>query len=177
MTHFPKPAFPALCLASLTAAWPAMLCADSGQLVTKTELRAKAEASAPAVAQLAAGTAVDIGGRQGAFYQVKTAAGEGFVRMLTVRLTSVVRTSEPPPSGVIALSPAARSSTTVATGIRGLSRTDIERANENPAAVAELERYRVTLEEARQFGAAMSAQAVQSPASEAAQAVPQKGMR
>ena len=47
MTHFPKAAFPALCLASLTAAWPAMLCADSGQPKIKTELRAKAEAVRP----------------------------------------------------------------------------------------------------------------------------------
>ncbi len=134
------------------------VCADSGQILSSTELREKPEASAQVVGQLAAGTAVEIGPRQGAFYQVKTPTGQGYVRMLTVRLSSVARTGEPAPSAPIALSQAARSSTTVATGIRGLSRMELERAEENTAAVAQLEQHRVTAEEARQFGAATATQ-------------------
>ena len=129
-----------------------------------TDLREKPEATAPVIGQLASGTAVEIGIRQGAFYQVKTATAAGFVRMLSVRMVAAVRAAEPPPSAAVVLSQAARSSTTVATGIRGLSRTDLERAEENPAAVAQLEQYRVSVEEARQFGTA-TATATASPAS------------
>lgn len=171
MTHLLPPALPKVSFSLLICVWPAAIYADSGQLVTATELRATAEAASPPIAQLPVGTPVEVGARQGAFYKVKTATQEGYVRMLSVRLTSVVRTAEPAPSGVIALSQAPRSSTTVATGIRGLSRTDIERAEENPAAVAQLEMYRVSIEEARQFGAALTVQTQPSVAPAVAPAV------
>ncbi|MCC7515718.1 MAG: hypothetical protein IT470_00090, partial [Pseudomonadales bacterium] len=107
------------------------------------------------LSKLNAGQAVQIGTRQGAWYQVKTPQGEGWVRMLNVRLGSgVVRNGDSAMSGLVALGAASRSNTTVATGVRGLSRRDLEQAQEDLAEVAKLNQYQVSAEEARQFAQA-----------------------
>lgn len=128
--------------------------ADSGQTTVTTELKQAPNASSTTVSQLAAGQAVQIGTRQGAWYQVKTAQGEGWVRMLNVRLSGSARGGESALSGLSALAQASRSNTTVATGVRGLSRENLQAAQENPAEVARMNQYQVSAEEARQFAQA-----------------------
>jgi hypothetical protein len=129
--------------------------ADPGQTTVSTELKSSPDASSSTVSTLSAGQTLQIGNRQGAWYQVKTPQGEGWVRMLNVRLQSgATRSGESTMSGLAALGQATRSNTTVATGVRGLSRKDLEQAQENPAEVAKLEQYKASADEARQFAQA-----------------------
>jgi uncharacterized protein YraI len=129
--------------------------ADPGQTTVSTELKSTPNPSASTITTLPAGQALQIGVRQGAWYQVKTAQGEGWVRMLNVRLhNGTTRSGESAMSGLTALGQASRSNTTVATGVRGLNRQDLEQAQEDPAEVAKLEKYRVSADEARKFGQA-----------------------
>lgn len=129
--------------------------ADPGQTTVATELKSGPDANAGTISKLSAGQPLQIGARQGAWYQVKTSQGDGWVRMLNVRLQSgAARGGASTMSGLAALGQATRSNTTVATGVRGLTRKDLQRAQEDPAEVAKLDQYRVSAEEARQFGQA-----------------------
>lgn len=129
--------------------------ADSGQTTIATDLKSAPDASASTISALPAGQAVEIGTRQGAWYQVKTSQGEGWVRMLNVRLQAgAVRSGESTLSGLAALGQATRSNTTVATGVRGLNRADLQNAQEDPVEVAKLDQYQVSADEARRFGQA-----------------------
>src|SRR6478609_2362497 len=126
----------------------------SGLLLSST-LSVLADAGGSTVSQLPAGQALQIGERKGAWYQVKTSQGDGWVRMLNVRLQSgAAKSGESAMSGLAALGQATRSNTTVATGVRGLSRKDLEQAQEDPVEVAKLDQYKVSADEARKFGQA-----------------------
>ncbi|MEZ5539996.1 MAG: SH3 domain-containing protein [Pseudomonadales bacterium] len=129
--------------------------ADAGQTTVATELKSAPNASSATIQQLSAGQSLQIGTRQGAWYQVKTAQGEGWVRMLNVRLQGgATRGGESTMSGLASLAQASRSNTTVATGVRGLSREQLQNAQEDTAEVARLSQYQVSAEEARQFAQA-----------------------
>jgi hypothetical protein len=144
-----------LLISSLLLSSTLSVLADPGQTTVATELKSTPDANGSTVSQLPAGQALQIGVRQGAWYQVKTAQGEGWVRMLNVRLQSgVARGGESTMSGLAALGQATRSNTTVATGVRGLSRKDLQQAQEDPAEVAKLNQYQVSADEARKFGQA-----------------------
>lgn len=141
--------------------WPGMLLAaalsvqaDSGQVTVATELKSQPDSAAASLGKLAAGQPVEIGQRQGAWYEVRTAQGNGWVRMLNVRLQAGAARGESAMAGIAALGQASRSNTTVATGVRGLSREDLQAANENPQEVARLTQYQVSADEARRFGQA-----------------------
>jgi hypothetical protein len=128
---------------------------NPGQTTVATELKSTPDASGSTVSQLPAGQAVQIGERKGAWYQVKTSQGDGWVRMLNVRLQSgAAKSGESTMSGLAALGQATRSNTTVATGVRGLTRKDLAQAQEDPAEVAKLNQYQVSADEARKFGQA-----------------------
>ncbi len=145
-----NPWLPAILLAATMATQ-----ADPGQITVATELKSSPDAGASTISQLTAGQAIQIGPRQGAWYQIKAPQGEGWVRMLNVRLqgTGSAR-SESAMSGIAAIGQASRSNTTVATGVRGLSRENLQSAQENPQEVARLAQYQVSAAEARQFGQA-----------------------
>lgn len=129
--------------------------ADPGQTTVATELKSGPDTNAGTIGKLSAGQSLQIGTRQGAWYQVKTSQGDGWVRMLNVRLQSgAARGGESTMSGLAALGQATRSNTTVATGVRGLTRKNLQDAQEDPAEVAKLDQYRVSTGEARQFGQA-----------------------
>jgi len=144
-----------LLLGSLLLSSTLMVLADPGQTTVATELKSTPDASGSTVSQLPAGQAVQIGERKGAWYQVKTSQGDGWVRMLNVRLQSgAAKSGESTMSGLAALGQATRSNSTVATGVRGLSRKDLQQAQEDPAEVAKLNQYQVSTDEARKFGQA-----------------------
>lgn len=130
--------------------------ADAGQTTAATELKQAPNAGSATINQLSAGQTLQIGTRQGAWYQVKTPQGEGWVRMLSVRLQGggAARGGESTLNGLASLAQASRSNTTVATGVRGLSREQLQDAQEDPAEVARLNQYQVSAEEARQFAQA-----------------------
>lgn len=129
--------------------------ADAGQTTAATELKQAPNTSSATISQLSAGQALQIGTRQGAWYQVKTPQGEGWVRMLSVRLQGgSARGGESAMSGLASLAQASRSNTTVATGVRGLSREQLQQSQEDPAEVARMNQFQVSAGEARQFAQA-----------------------
>ncbi len=144
-----------LLLGSLLLSSTLTVMANPGQTTVATELKSTPDATGSTVSQLPAGQAVQIGERKGAWYQVKTSQGDGWVRMLNVRLQSgAAKSGESTMSGLAALGQATRSNTTVATGVRGLTRKDLAQAQEDPAEVAKLNQYQVSADEARKFGQA-----------------------
>lgn len=129
--------------------------ADTGQTSINTDLKSAPESGASTVAKLPAGTSIDVGERNGAWYQVKSAQGQGWVRMLNVRLGSGMHAQgESALGGLAALGKASRTETTVATGVRGLSRENLQAAHENPRELKKLDQYEVSEEEALAFGRA-----------------------
>jgi len=108
----------------------------SALTVADTELKAAPDDGSATLAELAEGTAVELGPRQGAWYAVAGDDGEGWLRMLSVRLTG---TSERPgDSGVRSLLQVGRTDATVTTGVRGLTAEELRRATENRAALNEM---------------------------------------
>lgn len=127
--------------------------ADTGTIATATDLKSAPDAGAATVLQLPVGSTVQVGERKGAWYKVSGTQGDGWVRMLAVRLGSGARAQgASASSGFEALSAASRSNTTVATGIRGMSREQISHAQEDLREVAQLDQYRVSPQEAQTFG-------------------------
>ena len=57
-------------------------------------------------------------------------------------------------SGLASLAQASRSNTTVATGVRGLSREQLQNSQEDLAEVARMNQYQVSAAEAQQFAQA-----------------------
>jgi hypothetical protein len=129
------------------------LTADSGQIAIKSELKASADASSKTLATLNAGSTITVAERKGAWYHISSAQGEGWVRMLNIRLSGAqIRGGDSALSGIQALGQASRSNTTVATGIRGLSKENLQKAHEDEQELARLDQYTVSEKEALRFG-------------------------
>lgn len=159
----------------------AALPAETGVTIKPAELKSEPFADAQTVITLPEASRVEVLKRQGAWMQVKAREGQGWLRMLSVRLGDAA----PPQkagggieSGVATLlglkSGAAPGSTTVATGVRGLSEEDLKNAQPNPAELEKMRQFSVIGAEARNFAesAKLSPQSVTYPA---APADPQKG--
>ena len=126
----------------------------TGQIAVKSEVKTSPDAGSATVSTLNAGTNVQVGERQGAWYKITSAQGNGWVRMINIRLSGARPQGESAASGMQALGKASRTNTTVATGIRGLSREDLKSAQEDPRELVKLNQYQVSAQEARSFGAA-----------------------
>lgn len=128
--------------------------ADSiGTIATATELKASPSPSAATVSKLTPGSSVQVGERQGGWYKVTSPQGEGWVRMLSIRLAAgATGAGASAGSGLAALEQASRSNTTVATGIRGLSREDLKTAQEDLVELSKLDQYRSSRQDALEFG-------------------------
>jgi hypothetical protein len=127
--------------------------AGTGTVATATELKSAPNASASTVSQLTAGSQVQVGERQGGWYKVTTPQGDGWVRMLNVRLASgAAGAGASAGSGLAALEQASRSNTTVATGIRGLSREELKTAQEDLHELGKLDQYTASQQDALGFG-------------------------
>ena len=149
----PSPLIKKTCCSVLLAGVMSQAFADPGTIATATELKSEPQVNATTVSKLASGSSIQVGERQGAWYKVSSAQGDGWVKMLSVRLGSGARAQgASASSGLVALGAASRSNTTVATGIRGLSREDLKNAPDNQQAVAQLDQYTVSAQEANAFG-------------------------
>jgi len=128
--------------------------AQHAQTVTNTDLKAKPEPKANTLATLTAGTALTVNNRQGGWYAAETALGNGWVRLLHVRLAgSGTKAGKDGVGTLITLGSMSRTDTTVATGIRGLTADDLRKANENPRELTKLDQFAVSDADARQFAA------------------------
>jgi hypothetical protein len=142
----------ALALALLCGAALSAVAADeTGTLIRAVPLQKLPASDAATLAQLPEQTAVRILNRQGAWLQVKTEQGQGWVKLLAVRTAPG---SGAGASGVGALFNVARSGASgsaVATGVRGLSKVQVQNAVPDFAELAKLNAYTVSSAQAEAF--------------------------
>lgn len=142
----------ALALVASFAAW-----GENAQTVKATDLKKTPFNDAETVASLPENTVVEILKRQGPWMQVKAADKEGWVRMLALRMGDGSAKGGSSGAGLAGLLNIARtgsSGTTVATGVRGLTKEELANAQPNPVELKKLQQYTVGAKEARTFAAA-----------------------
>jgi hypothetical protein len=122
---------------------PAIALAEPATVIRATDLKQAPATDAVTVAALAENTAVEVLERKSGWTRVKAAAGEGWVRMLALRLGGATA-AKPGASGLTQMFNVARtgtSGTQVTTGVRGLDAEQIANAQPNAAELAKLEKF------------------------------------
>lgn len=150
-------------LFSLLLLLPALAWAEPATTIRQVEVKKAPAADADTIGQLAENTAVDALERKGGWTRVKSASGDGWVRMLALRFGGP-GTARQGDSGISKLFNVARtgsSGTTVTTGVRGLDPEMLAKAQPNPAELAKMEQFAVTQGAAAGFAAKGKLQARQ----------------
>jgi hypothetical protein len=135
--------------------FPLACWAEPATTIRQVELKKGPGADADTIGQLAENTTVDALERKGGWTRVKSASGDGWVRMLALRFGGPGEAKKGD-SGVSKLFSVARtgtSGTTVTTGVRGLDPEMLAKAQPNPAELAKLEQFAVTSDAAAGFAA------------------------
>ncbi|MFZ2301371.1 MAG: SH3 domain-containing protein [Gallionella sp.] len=132
----------------------ALHAAESGTALKKDELKAEPFRDAKTVATLAAGDKVDILKKDGGWYQVKSARGKGWIRMLSIR-KGEARKGGSDASGVLALASgrAGTGKVVATTGVRGLNEEELKAAKFNEEELKLAESYASSKPEAAKFAA------------------------
>jgi hypothetical protein len=122
---------------------PSLALAEAATVIRATDLKKEPATDSATVAALAENTAVEVLERKSGWTRVKAPGGEGWVRMLALRLGGATA-AKPGASGVTQMFNVARtgtSGTQVTTGVRGLDAEQIANAQPNPAELAKLEKF------------------------------------
>ena len=143
---------------------PLLAWAEPATVIRATELKKEPATDAPTVAALAENTAVDATERRGGWTRIKAPAGEGWIKMLTLRYG----TAKQGDSGLSQLFNVARtgsSGTQVTTGVRGLEAEQITNAQPNAAELKKLQAYSASRDAASRFASQgkLQPQAVEEP--------------
>ena len=144
---------------------PALAWAEPATTIRQVEMKKAPAADAETIAVIAENTALDALERKGGWTRVKSASGDGWVRMLALRFggTGAARQGD---SGVSKLFNVARtgsSGTTVTTGVRGLDPEMLANAQPNPNELAKMKQFAATPDAAAGFAARGKLQAHQIP--------------
>ena len=134
--------------------FPLLALAEPATVIRATDLKKEPATDSATVAALAENTAVEALERKSGWTRVKADAGEGWVRMLSLRFGGTA--AKPGASGVNQLFNVARtgsSGTQVTTGVRGLEAEQITNAQPNPAELAKLDGFAVDRDAAASFAA------------------------
>ena len=128
---------------------------EYGYTVRSTDLKDAPYTDAKTLATLPEQTKVEIVSRQGAWLQVKEQQ-QGWVRMLSLRTGEGRMTGGD--SGLkslmnLGLGRSGNTGVTVATGVRGLSETDLKNTKPNPQELEKLRRMTIPPAEAQKFAA------------------------
>ncbi len=146
-----------LMAASLPALLLANIClaAETGSALKNDSMRFEPFSDAKVTGSFTRGESLEIIKKQGAWLQVKTKKGAGWVRLLSVkRGTSSSAGNQT--SGVLAVASgrAGTGQVVSTTGIRGLSEQDLKAAKFNETEVKTLESYTLSAEQGKQFATA-----------------------
>lgn len=135
-----------LCIGSVAYA------GESGTSVKADELKDEPFRDAKTVAQLAVGDKVDILKKDGGWLQVKSAKGNGWVRMLSIRKGDASKGgSNLTGLAGLASGRAGTGNVVATTGIRGLNEEELKTAKFDEKAVALAESYATSREAAQKF--------------------------
>jgi hypothetical protein len=125
---------------------------ESGYAVRQTEVKKEPFTDADTVATLAENARVKVLKREGGWMQVESGQTAGWVRMLSVRMSSTQQSSGY--SGFRSLFNIARTGSTgqtVTTGVRGLDKEQIQNAKPNPAELQKLAGFAASKSDAERF--------------------------
>ncbi|WP_156970701.1 SH3 domain-containing protein [Andreprevotia chitinilytica] len=137
--------------------WPSVLAlglasalalAESGTVIRNADLKEKPFLDATSTGKVAAGAQVNIVGRQGSWMQVQAGPSAGWIKLLNVRTGTAAASSS---SGIGTLAnvvTTGSSGTTVTTGVKGLSKEDIQTAVPNYKEVEKLSTFAVSEQDA-----------------------------
>ncbi len=134
---------------------PVLCAAEPATVIRATDLKQEPATDAATVAQLPENTSVNALERKGGWTRVKAPAGEGWVKMLSLRY-GAPGTAKAGDTGVSQLFNVARtgtSGTQVTTGVRGLDAEMLAKAKPNPAELAKMSGYAATPDAAAGFAA------------------------
>lgn len=144
----------------ITASLPALLlinlcvAAETGSALKSDSMRFEPFADAKVTANFNRGDNLEILGKKGAWLQVKSNSGSGWVRLLSVKRGSATNSNQA--AGVLAVASgrAGTGQVVSTTGIRGLSAEELKAAKFNEAEVKSLESYTQSAEQAKKFAVA-----------------------
>ena len=130
------------------------LAGDGGSVLKADDLKAEPFRDAKTVGSLATGDRVEILKKQGGWFQVESAKGSGWVRMLSIR-RGAARKGGGDAAGLLGLaSGRAGTGRVVATaGIRGLSEEELKAAKYDEAELEKADSYATSRPEAQRFAA------------------------
>jgi hypothetical protein len=138
------------CLLALATA----LAANPGTALKADDIKAEPFRDARTVGTLATGDAVEILAQQGGWFRVKSAKGQGWVRMLSIRRGEArKRSGELGDAFGVATGRAGTGQVVATTGIRGLGEEDLKAAKYSESELKAVESFTTTREEARRFAA------------------------
>lgn len=134
-----------------------------GHTVSDTELKEQPDDGSETLLELTEGAEIILGQRKGAWYSARADEESGWLRMLSVRLSSTA--TRPGDSGVRSLLQVGRTDATVTTGVRGLTVEELRNARENRAALEVMAAQQPTPEEIDEFAraGALTARQVDEP--------------
>lgn len=127
------------------------------------------------ITRLNAGEEVDLLQREGAWYLLRAAGQQGWMRMLSVRSTAPAAAASAGSLGQVATGRAGTGQIVSTTGVRGLGEEKLKEAPFSEAAIAAAEHYRVKPAEAERLARAQGLAPRQVPALPATAAAPQGG--
>jgi uncharacterized protein YgiM (DUF1202 family) len=126
---------------------------DAAYTIRATELKAKPYSDAQTLRSLPPRTKVEVLKRQSRWTQVKAGTTSGWVKMLSLQLeaSAAGRRSDNGLSALFNIAATGRGSSTVTTGVRGLSEEQLKTAQSNPRALQAAKKYAVSRSEAERF--------------------------
>lgn len=137
----------------LLAVGPA-LGGNPGTALKTDEIKAEPFRDAKTVGSLATGDTVEILDQRGGWFQVKSAKGNGWVRMLSVRRGEArKRSGEVGEVFGLAAGRAGTGQVVATTGIRGLGEADLKAAKYSETELKNADSFATTREEGRKFAA------------------------
>lgn len=137
----------ALAAVALVCAWQLAAAAESVVVAADAPLLAAPSSSAKVVTQLKQGMTGEVLSRKGAWVNLQTAAGTGWVNSFNVRdAAAPAPVAKSVPGGGMLGAP--RSRTTATIGIRGLEAEDLRKASVDPQQVKLLDSYAVSRHDA-----------------------------
>ncbi|HEY2336702.1 MAG TPA: SH3 domain-containing protein [Burkholderiales bacterium] len=142
-------------LLALLLLCPLLAIAEPATVIRASELKKEPAADAATIAELPENAALEALERKGGWTRVKSASGEGWVRMLALRF-GAPGAAKQGDSGVAQLFNAARtgsSGTQVTTGVRGLDEAMLANAQPNKAELEKMSQFAATPEAAAGFAA------------------------
>jgi hypothetical protein len=153
-----KPVLTLLLAASLmTPGLSPSFAQETGFAVRQTEVKKEPYSDAAAVGALPEKAQVRVLARQGGWMQIEAGAPPGtiagWVRMLSIRMGVEQAGGDSGMKQLFNIARTGSSGTTVATGVRGLDKEQIQNAQPNPSELRKLATYAATKADAEQFAA------------------------